>query len=400
MSYSAFTKLLAAFEAKLPDFKQTGKACKNGEITTPVMLAITLRYLAGASYIDVYQHFGLSIGSFYRNIWITINCLNSLAILKFPDPWQDAEALAKLAADFEALSYLGLIKHCVGAIDGFIAKIWQPPASDDVQVTAYHCARKDCFGLNVQAVCDAFGRFLWVGVHCPASAHDRQAFQSSGFAQWLRRHTLGAYYLVGDNAYVCTQYMVTPFKNASFGSLEDNTNFYISQLRNIIERAFGRLVNKWGIFWRPMRVSLAHASDIIMVTCRLHNYCYDEDTHVYIPPSSRKSFRSFKWKKVTDATCDVGYRLLRTPCVVTPVTLDDLLGNLAEQKIERKFQNHNEDTNTCIRDALNAAAQAVGSDPVDSNVHGASEISRGLIRSRVRVGQLQRPPVSRKRQRL
>ena len=57
--------------------------------------------------------------------------------------------------------------------------------------------------------------------------------------------------LYGDNAYVNTSNMVTPFKMATKG-LKDDFNFYHSQLRINIENAFGMLVKQWRILQTPL----------------------------------------------------------------------------------------------------------------------------------------------------
>jgi len=47
--------------------------------------------------------------------------------------------------------------------------------------------------------------------------------------------------LFGDNAYINTKYMATPYPNVKQGS-KDAYNFYHSQLRICVECAFGMLV--------------------------------------------------------------------------------------------------------------------------------------------------------------
>lgn len=49
--------------------------------------------------------------------------------------------------------------------------------------------------------------------------------------------------LFGDNAYVNSSYMATPYRNISLGP-EDDCNFFRSQLRINIECAFVMLVHR------------------------------------------------------------------------------------------------------------------------------------------------------------
>ena len=53
-------------------------------------------------------------------------------------------------------------------------------------------------------------------------------------------------------------------------------NFYLSQLRIIVEQSFGILVQTWGILWRPLIVSFAGRADLIAALFRLHNFLRDE----------------------------------------------------------------------------------------------------------------------------
>ena len=45
--------------------------------------------------------------------------------------------------------------------------------------------------------------------------------------------------------------------------------------RQVVERAFGLLIQRWGIFWRPLRVEMEFIPLLIRVACKLHNVCID-----------------------------------------------------------------------------------------------------------------------------
>ena len=80
--------------------------------------------------------------------------------------------------------------------------------------------------------------------------------------------------MVGDNAYVKKGYMAVPLKGL-VERYDDAYNFYVSQLRITIERAFGVLVHRWAILRRPLHCPLAKVAPLVMTLCRLHNYCID-----------------------------------------------------------------------------------------------------------------------------
>ena len=58
---------------------------------------------------------------------------------------------------------------------------------------------------------------------------------------------------------------------------DDAFNFYVSQLRITIERAFGVLIHRWAILRRPLTSPLAKVGPFVMCLCRLHNYCIDQN---------------------------------------------------------------------------------------------------------------------------
>ena len=86
------------------------------------------------------------------------------------------------------------------------------------------------------------------------------------------------YFLIGDNAFTLSSKMLVPFSGAQRTQQhKDVYNYYLSQLRIRIEMAFGRMTTKWRIFRRPLDVSLAKASDIIMASMMLHNFVIEND---------------------------------------------------------------------------------------------------------------------------
>jgi hypothetical protein len=83
--------------------------------------------------------------------------------------------------------------------------------------------------------------------------------------------------LFGDNAYINTKFMATPYSGTK-GGTRDAYNFYHSQLRINIECAFGRFVHRWAVFRAPMQqnVTLQKTSALVVACAKLHNFCIDE----------------------------------------------------------------------------------------------------------------------------
>ena len=81
----------------------------------------------------------------------------------------------------------------------------------------------------------------------------------------------------GDNAYINSQYMVTPYPNTSVGA-RDNYNYFHSQLRIRIECAFGMFVQRWGMLRMvmPRNISVPKTISLVLALAKLHNFCIDE----------------------------------------------------------------------------------------------------------------------------
>ena len=142
----------------------------------------------------------------------------------------------------------------------------------------FFCSRKHKFGINLQAVCDSNLKFLEVWMTHPGSASDYLSFTTSSFYQNLKAPGFLAQGIVifGDNAYVSNEFMVTPYKGASGGVLDD-FNFFHSQLRINIECAFGLLVQRWGILRTPLSATMSVKcwTALIIALCKLHNLFID-----------------------------------------------------------------------------------------------------------------------------
>jgi hypothetical protein len=193
--------------------------------------------------------FGIARAEVSKSTWIVVDAINHCSDLpiEFPRDHGEQHELAlqfkkKSSADFDC---------CVGAVDGILIWIQCPSAKDSdesaVGARKFWCGRKHKYSLNCQAICDARGKFLDMSLVMPGSSSDVLAFESSTIYQQLEGGLLApGLCLFGDNAYINSSYMATPFSSVSGGS-KDAYNFYHSQLRINIECAFGRFVHRWSI---------------------------------------------------------------------------------------------------------------------------------------------------------
>ena len=206
----------------------------NGKVSTKVRLACALRYFAGGSLYDLMGKYGVSYTVVLNSVSFVVEAINQLKEFHINYP-EDAESQKRIAAGFKVASAVGF-DSCAGAIDGIL--IWiQKPWNDDAAVTGvgparYFCGRKHKYGLNCQAVSDRRGRILDISIKYGGSSSDCLAFEASDLYTRLERGLLQpGLVLFGDNAYLNSRYMATPFPGVSAGS-KDDYNFYHSQVRN------------------------------------------------------------------------------------------------------------------------------------------------------------------------
>ncbi|XP_030532197.1 uncharacterized protein LOC115742200 [Rhodamnia argentea] len=98
---------------------------------------------------------------------------------------------------------------------------------------------------------------------------------------------IGKYYVV-DSGYASTSGFLTPFKgdryhindfrrNARPTNAREPFNYRHSSLRNVIERSFGALKNRFFILRRMPPFSIRKQAHIVIACCAIHNYIRDQD---------------------------------------------------------------------------------------------------------------------------
>jgi hypothetical protein len=186
--------------------------------------------------------------------------------------WPTTESqLRRIAAGFQSKATDHIVfDHLVGAIDGLLIRITQPVGVENPR--CYFSGHYECFGLNVQGVCDADLRFLYFGIGGPGSTPDVNAYRSLSIGEAVRQLP-EPYHLVGDAAYILSNQLLTPFTGKAREHVwKDTYNFFLSQMRIRIEMAFGRLMKKWRIFRSPLQSHLDKTIRIVETAFRLHNY--------------------------------------------------------------------------------------------------------------------------------
>jgi len=133
--------------------------------------------------------------------------------------------------------------------------------------------RKGFHSIKIQAICDADGLFLDVFVGWPGRSHDSRAFFNSPIFRRLEGGLLEEDdFLLGDSAYPLKSYLMVPYKGETSG-LKSVFNYELSRCRQIIECAFGRLVEKFRRLKYLQFPKLQTCILVCLVACALHNFC-------------------------------------------------------------------------------------------------------------------------------
>ena len=85
------------------------------------------------------------------------------------------------------------------------------------------------------------------------------------------------FFLIGDEAFSCTNQLLVPYSGRGLGIWKDSFNFHLSAMRQVIERAFAILTQRWGILWRPLRFKFNKWATLLTVLAKLHNFCINKN---------------------------------------------------------------------------------------------------------------------------
>lgn len=267
----------------------------SGPVTMEIKLAITLRIFRGASYLDMIWY-GVQLSTVSSIFSFVIELIDSVLpnneIFNFdPESENFHEECARMAGEWSSIMIAkkgvdGMKGTIVGG-DGLVIAIGTPTDADrdGLPVTSYF-NRKGCMAINAQGFCDAWCRFRYFDVSWPGSTNDITAYkQTKMYSWWMRGLIPSCYHMVLDEAYssIGGDNHLTPFTKAQLkkARAEDFPRYLkmrafnntLSSQRITVERAFGLLIRKWGILWKPLAHSLRVNTLIVIVCVKLHNVC-------------------------------------------------------------------------------------------------------------------------------
>lgn len=178
--------------------------------------------------------------------------------------------------------YTPYLDNCIGAIDGTHIQVVVPNSA-----AVQHRNRHEEKSQNVMCVCDFDMRFTFVLAGWPGSVHDMRVFNDAQtrFSAKFPKPPPGKFYLV-DSGYPNRPGYLAPYKGITYHFQEYNEstlprgrrehfNYCHSSCRNVIERSFGVLKNKWRILFSLPSYSQEKQSRIIHACIALHNFIRD-----------------------------------------------------------------------------------------------------------------------------
>jgi hypothetical protein len=202
------------------------------------------------------------------------------------------EEIEIIGQGFERLCNNRVFRNAVGAIDGCHVRIAKAPREHAADYFNY----KFFYSSQFQALCDHRGIFIDVFIGYPGGVHDSRILRNSPlFTQ--RLYPPAGKFILGDGGYPCLSQpiaLITPYK-APVGEVKQRYNHHLSKGRTIVERAFGRLKQRWrSIFQTALAVKVENAPKVIAACLALHNFfakegdmwddgILEQDANEYVP---------------------------------------------------------------------------------------------------------------------
>ena len=261
------------------DELQSMRSTSGGEPITPerIVLASLEHIGEGSTPRSLAHSYGVSPSSMevmikkFTNAVIYNTSCDELQI-SLPDPNNPKELRDLSERWAEVSTVFQLFNGYLGSLDGWLPRTEMP--FDVNNQTDYFSGHYQCYGINIQAMCDPDLVFLFASAAAPGKVNDNRAFKRCGnLVQWLD-DLPDKYFIGGDNAYPLSRKLLIPFNGAEANNEHHRTyNFYLSQLRVRIEMAFGLLTTKWRILRTTLRRSCANNTKMILLCMKLHNFC-------------------------------------------------------------------------------------------------------------------------------
>ena len=276
MDPSTFEELLSMIENKIKKDETKAMNSSGSPVSPCIKLCLAIRYLSGGSYLDLSFAFNVEYKAVMSHVWEVLRAIDSeLNNINFP--LDDEDKLRELEAGFNKISN-NCFKGTVAAGDGVVFRMQRPSKEAvDGDVSSFF-TRKGYYAYGMQAFVDSKCRFLNISMKMAGSTHDYTSYITSDLSDAIKNGRLPSWaHIVLDEAYPNTEQELSPYRGRHLDVWRDSFNYHLSLHRQCVERAFGILVQRWGVFWRPLRVAYYNIPLIIRVACKLHNFLIDRN---------------------------------------------------------------------------------------------------------------------------
>jgi hypothetical protein len=172
--------------------------------------------------------------------------------------------------------------NTIGAIDCTHIAIITPKVDHPIMPAAAYLNRKGYYSINMQGICDSRMVFLNVNCRYPGATHDSAIWEMSTVYNYLRRRYeegVRNTWLIGDSGYPLQPWLMTPINGTLPHIPERLYTDRHCQARNVIERAFGSLKQRFKCLMKtrvlyykhPIAAQIAYSCVILHNICRLRN---------------------------------------------------------------------------------------------------------------------------------
>ena len=124
-----------------------------GAIIPELCVYVTLQYLAGGLYTNIFYLVGISQPSFYHLLWKTIKAINNSPELWITWPYTKDRQL-EYATGFTSISTNHALWDCVTVLDGYHLQTITPSKREVHDVQSYFSGHYQIYGVNIQAACN------------------------------------------------------------------------------------------------------------------------------------------------------------------------------------------------------------------------------------------------------
>lgn len=127
-------------------------------------------------------------------------------------------------------------------------------------------------------ICDWNYKIMDIVARWRGSAHDSRIWRESTIKSRLETSNLQGGVLLGDKGYPASRILLTPFRTSTeLSSSQRRFNRAHTLTRNLIEKTFGQMKNKFRICFNGIAVKLNTAKNIIVAIAVLHNIARDHN---------------------------------------------------------------------------------------------------------------------------